>query len=566
MEIKIEKIKIIDRKEGKYGEYRFKSGINIINGNNKSGKSSLVKSIMYALGYEVIKWDPNYNIDDMIFILSLNADNKKIELIRYKNNYIINNILYSQSEYRVKLYKFLKLSYQLLTKTASVIPYPTDLFMFHYIDQDTSWSNKLFLNNHYRLNMYTSKNRIHELNKVYENYIGIKNYEINHMELNIIELNKEIKILTDNRSKIEFTIKELKKEFKEFISIDLDDFKYEIKKLECKLKNIYIEQNKVKYNIFYLSQKVRDIEFEITDLKRIYENLKSKQSLTRNLICNTCNSHINTDMFLKKYQIENDITTIFDLYNEMIIKKKNNENKIEKEKEKIINLKNDFNEIKALLFTRKNNITLREAFESSTNIDNDRKLNELINKIDEDILNKNREVRRVKEGLKLYKDGNAKINDEVINSYNMKLDEINLLFTKLTLEKYKDKFMKFDVNETGSTDNLTYTTLYYIYLYILSNSSNNIKLPFILDTIIKTQYDKESKLNLNRLVNEKILKLDNQIIYSYTEEEYLKIDKQLNFNEIKLSGSKRICYSLNGDIENEIMDLIIEKISEIDGG
>ncbi|WP_425642229.1 AAA family ATPase [Marinomonas gallaica] len=54
--LKLEKFKIVlNTTDGEYGfECEFKSGLNIVRGNNSSGKSTLVNSLIYSLGMEEI--------------------------------------------------------------------------------------------------------------------------------------------------------------------------------------------------------------------------------------------------------------------------------------------------------------------------------------------------------------------------------------------------------------------------------------------------------------------------------------------------------------------------------
>ncbi|MFE4122920.1 AAA family ATPase [Priestia sp. YIM B13486] len=49
----IEKLIVISDNEQKSKEINFEKGLNIIIGKNKTGKSSLIKSIFYAFGCEV---------------------------------------------------------------------------------------------------------------------------------------------------------------------------------------------------------------------------------------------------------------------------------------------------------------------------------------------------------------------------------------------------------------------------------------------------------------------------------------------------------------------------------
>ena len=171
MEMKIKKIKIIELEKGKFGEYSFSEGVNIINGGNGSGKSSLIKSIMYCLGYEIKNWSTNFKVNGMIFELNITVNGKEYSLKRFREYFILNNKIMKLLEYREKILKCLniKLKLSLSKANSEVIPYPTDILMYNYLDQDSSWDGKIFYNNHKNYSMYAKK----ELEKVLSYYLGI---------------------------------------------------------------------------------------------------------------------------------------------------------------------------------------------------------------------------------------------------------------------------------------------------------------------------------------------------------------------------------------------------------
>ena len=357
MEIKLNKFKLIELSTEKYGEFIFSPQTTVITGKNSSGKSSLIKSITHTVGYVVKNWDPNFDKNKFLFCLDLSIDGRKIELVRYRNKFIFNNKVYEEKEYRMELYRCLNLSFELFVQgEVPIIPTPTDLFMYNYIDQDTSWSGKLFYNNHDNPRRYVTKSKENELNKIYKDYIGIKNYEINILEIEEREIKKKIELLKENKEKLEYTKKELNDKKENIVSININDFKYQIKQLEKRLSKIYVEENKIKYNIFSLSQKLRNIEVEILDLDRLYNDLKEKEKLTKNFVCQTCSSKLTHEMFLNKYQIGNEINSLFEIYSEMIEKKEKIEKKITKEKNNLDIVKKELEDLETVLLTKKRSL------------------------------------------------------------------------------------------------------------------------------------------------------------------------------------------------------------------
>ena len=367
MEMKIKKIKIIEFEKGKFGEYFFSEGVNIINGGNGSGKSSLIKSIMYCLGYEIKNWSTNFKVNGMIFELNITVNGKEYSLKRFREYFILNNKIMKLLEYREKILKCLniKLKLSLSKANSEVIPYPTDILMYNYLDQDSSWDGKIFYNNHKNYSMYTKK----ELEKILSYYLGISNDFINELILKESDLKRKSDSLKQNIEKLEYSQKILNYDEENKISLDINDFEFEIKELEKKLKNIYNEENIIKYKIFDTTKKIQDIDLDIRELEVIYSELKGKNKKMEKFICKTCNSKINQEMFLKKYDIEKDMYSIFSIYELQIKEKEKLVKKLEKCTQENENIKKELFKIENILKTKKENISLKEVIESKSKIE-----------------------------------------------------------------------------------------------------------------------------------------------------------------------------------------------------
>ena len=560
MEMKIKKIKIIEFEKGKFGEYFFSEGVNIINGGNGSGKSSLIKSIMYCLGYEIKNWSTNFKVNGMIFELNITVNGKEYSLKRFREYFILNNKIMKLLEYREKILKCLniKLKLSLSKANSEVIPYPTDILMYNYLDQDSSWDGKIFYNNHKNYSMYTKK----ELEKILSYYLGISNDFINELILKESDLKRKSDSLKQNIEKLEYSQKILNYDEENKISLDINDFEFEIKELEKKLKNIYNEENIIKYKIFDTTKKIQDIDLDIRELEVIYSELKGKNKKMEKFICKTCNSKINQEMFLKKYDIEKDMYSIFSIYELQIKEKEKLVKKLEKCTQENENIKKELFKIENILKTKKENISLKEVIESKSKIEGIKKINEFLNKFKKENNLIQVEIKELSKKIRKERDKMKILTAEYKNKFNTLLDEINLLFEKIDLEQMKDKFLDFSkMPDTGAAKNLYYMSIYFVYWKLLDESSI-IKIPFILDTIIKDEMDISNKKNISKLIEENVLTLENQIIFGYTEKANIVLKNRYN-NVIDLASKERVCDKEITEIEEKVLEFVQKKIKEL---
>ena len=78
--LKIRAIKLeVNTTSGLYGaEFSFTKGLNIIRGDNSTGKSSLFQSILYALGFEELLGGKNEKI--------MQSEIKRLKILKHRGN------------------------------------------------------------------------------------------------------------------------------------------------------------------------------------------------------------------------------------------------------------------------------------------------------------------------------------------------------------------------------------------------------------------------------------------------------------------------------------------------
>ena len=127
---------------------KFFKGFNVItSSNNHVGKSSLLKSLYYALGAEV-EFDGTWDKNSKIYIVAFTIDNKKFKIIRFLKRFALFNddklVLLTDS-----VSKDLTKEFEYLFDFGVYLPNRNDnkvelappvfTFMPYYIDQDRGW-------------------------------------------------------------------------------------------------------------------------------------------------------------------------------------------------------------------------------------------------------------------------------------------------------------------------------------------------------------------------------------------------------------------------------------------
>lgn len=559
MDILIKKFKIIEIPTRKYNEFNFTNGINIISGKNKHGKSTLTKSIMHTLGFEVKKWANDYKTNDFLYKIILQIEESEYSIIRYKNYFIVDDKIMDLKKYRVFLSEILNIKIRFKHKSDNnevneIIPYPSDIFLYSYIDQDSSFNEILYKNN-YKNYFYQSN----EWKNMFKYYVGIYNEDLYNLEKEYHDLGKEIGNLNKKIKDMKEWILSLGIKEEDYISIDENEFKEEIKIFTEKILEITNKKNQLELKKLVETSKLRSKELEKLNLEFIYSNLEE------DVTCQLCHSKID-DTFIEYYKKELNKQYVLESYSLCLeeIEKINNE--IEKLDKSIDEIANKLKIIKNLKGNKEKYFQLDDIIKKNANLRIIININTLIKEMSDNILTKQALYNDLREKISKIK-GNLKIkNDEINDYYKEELKRISKYFLKSELDSFQDKFLDFNVKGTGASVLLKKISLYFVYTQILIKYSK-IKFPLIWDSIIKEAIDGENDKDLNDFVNNEIFNLSTQIIFtniSGTTKD-IKITKE-DVNIINISNRGEllnyICFLDNTTVENKEIDKIFKLFSE----
>lgn len=300
----IKKLIVISQIESRSLEVRFKEGLNIILGGNKTGKSSIIKSIFTTFGCECTKNESDWKKLISYYMLFFQYGDKQLLIVRQEKTFQIfqiNNDYYSCiietekfHEYSNCLMELLEIKMPCISKNGETLNItPPLLFRFQYIDQDDGW-NKIG-------ESFGNAKYIKDWKKNTESYVCgylTDKYYILQAEKETIKLEKENKQREVNNNTA--FVSQIRDSIKVVNETNYNSFE----ELSSNIENLIKETEEMRKNQYLLSYKIKDLENEIYvnqhKLKivehSINETQKDIQFAMANedeLVCPTCGSVFN---------------------------------------------------------------------------------------------------------------------------------------------------------------------------------------------------------------------------------------------------------------------------------
>lgn len=191
----IKKLIVISDKEEKSKELHFNKGLNIIAGTNKTGKSSLIKSIFYTLGCEV-KFESEWKSLIDKYLLYFQYGSEEYCITREVKKFRIfkgEDLLYTSDsfhDYSEEIMRIFGVNMDCITNDGKELSItPPLLFRFQYIDQDKGWDTigQSFTNMKYIKDWKGNTNKY---------VVGFQDDEFYRLKKKKVKLKKEIDDLT----------------------------------------------------------------------------------------------------------------------------------------------------------------------------------------------------------------------------------------------------------------------------------------------------------------------------------------------------------------------------------
>ncbi|WP_119326709.1 hypothetical protein [Companilactobacillus musae] len=531
----IKKLIIMDYKEKKAQSFQFDDHINIITSKMSStGKSSLIKSIFYSLGFDIKKFPNEWNSNQMLFKEYIDIDGNEHSILRNKNYFKVDNEkIFSYKDYAKWLASQMdfELEIQLSKSKRFESVYPTEMLLMNYIDQDKSWDGYLYKNVSDSLNRYGSSKAVKE---IVDYDLGISNKEIIQLKDKKTSFNKQKK---DKESELT-TLNKLNDDFKSkyeenVVPIDLEKVKKDLEnqKVQMEISNKEINKSYSKiHNIrSKISIKFQDIE-ELNKIKNQNAN-RIKKISNKNGECSYCHSKLTVEQSLSRLELNNNIFDIqFD-----ILKKQNELNLLKKEEsslQKELDSKiKKFDVLGNEEKFAKDKSNMDKYIDIQVSKEIQRKYSNQITNSLEEIEQTKKEINKLSYQIsKLNKQMNNK-KREIITYFDEQLTELSINLSEPKISNIKFGDFK-EIEGSGTENNRAILGAYLSYFRTL-NCYGNHQFPFGLDSVIKTEIDGVSLNEIYKAVEHYFLELDNQIFFVALEENLDSI--KTNYKKIELT-------------------------------
>ncbi|MEC0105363.1 hypothetical protein P4H27_00255 [Paenibacillus taichungensis] len=512
----INSIVIYDYIKNKINQFNFGPQTNIlVSETNKVGKSSLIKSLYFSLGYGVKIWPQDWDIQNMMFQINITNKNRQHTVTRHKNLFYIDSSseVLNEKDYSKWLQDLLDIEIKLKDKKEKLLSdvYASEVLLPFYIDQDKSWNGYLYSKSSDSFARYSST-----VKSIFDFYFQISDEILIDLELQKSVIEAE---LSNTQKKIEaFTLL-----ISEHAPSLYTDTKIINKENVAGFTVKYLEKiNRLNNTVSPINNQIIEIESKINELSRDISELdKLKKAYGFRISeikyeCIHCNSKLTVEQSLTRLKIRNNLYEIVNRMNQ----KKNDRTKLEKQKDNILVnkevimdtiLKNDeivqetkdFNSIETYI---EEQVTQKVAYNFMS--------------IEEELINeqykKSDAIKEIsKQIAKVKKIGNQKKVEvkgrylELINEYERHLKDVKLD----DIEFYNFK----EVNGSGMDSNTKLLALYTLYSNLLDEFAN-VKIPFAMDSFIKNESSSDLKEKMFGFLSKYYLSIDGQTFFSIIKE------------------------------------------------
>ncbi|MCT4377651.1 hypothetical protein EFM21_00460 [Leuconostoc falkenbergense] len=511
--MKINSLEIVDVKNKEANKFTFSDNVNlIVSKKNGGGKSSLIKSIYYALGFDILNFPENWNFTDMYFVTELTIKDDSYKVIRQNNVFKIEDCdksldakQYSewlQDKLGDKIYLPNKYTENLETAyaTAFILPF--------YIDQDSSWHNSIYRGVSNTLGMYKNMPKA-----VFEALLGLSSVKIVESENEIIEAKRK-------QNKLKIAVDTLSDTFKKYENNNVvAEMNPELlnKEIHHYLSIMNDLSNKISDYKIKIIKKQSELDVQKQDLSELKELIKLNHNSYKHvkLECSYCHSKYTDDISLNRFDLENNRLEI-EMYTAQT------EKKVHDIEEDINKLFSNQNELKVHIKSVEEKIatskSLTDIHEYVDDLAKDKAAKELINilevqtnqlnVINSNLIDLKKELSRLKKSQKDRKKDLADRFNSVKNDVKMSLTDVDLT---------ERDFLQFQsMPGSGMRHNEKLLAYYLIYFKLLKDYSA-FDIPFGMDSFIKNESEESTLKTMFQAVEKFFFDSEKQCFFSLVE-------------------------------------------------
>ncbi|WYP27178.1 hypothetical protein NSQ54_03425 [Alkalihalobacillus sp. FSL W8-0930] len=551
---------IYDYINQKINKYNFTDQTNIlVSETNTIGKSSLMKSIYYCLGFNIKVWPTGWDSKQMVFQIKVSKNNRTHLITRQKDLFYIDeqNEILTEKEFSLWLQEFISLNIKLKDKKSKslVDVYSSEVLLPFYIDQDKSWNGFIFSKTSDSFSRYSNT-----VTSVIDFFFGINNNKIvnleiekNNLEGNLNNVTKKIEAfaLLQNEN-LQFTPPVYKIDHNENIQSDTilnsDQINYHL----SKINNISNNISEINRDQLSIETKINNANREISELTKLKQEYRKKFIEIKH-VCVHCNSKLTKEQSLTRLKLRNNNLEI----NEQLDLNKKSKKNYELKLKEIIERKNNL----LLEGSRLEDITEKNKQYTDLNYYIEDRVKQEFNnkyfKIEQELVyDKNELISNIsnlrKDIIKEKKRG-SELKKTIKKSYDELINEYERFFKDIKLDDIKFYTFK-EVTGSGIDSNKKMLALYTLYANLISQFSP-YNLPFAMDSFIKNETAINLKQQMFSFLSKYYLSINNQVFFSIIKENIQYINNTEDYNFINLD--KPILQDINEDNRSLLNSLYI---------
>ncbi len=547
----IKKLIVISQSESRSLEVPFKKGLNVILGGNKTGKSSIIKSIFTSLGCDCKKIEADWKKLISFYLLFFDYGEKEICIVRQEKKFQIfekldcdfNCIIETERfhEFSDCLMKLLEVDMPCISKQGKHFNItPPLLFRFQYIDQDDGWKN---IADSFK-NVAYVKDWKSNTNKYVCGYLDDKYYTLQTQRAEITikkeDKEKELEYNQNFVSQISSKLIQIENlQSVDEVTINIESSLVKLDELR-KLQYSYISDMNVLENSIYVNQhKLHTVEQNLVETKKDIEYAMSQDD---KLVCPFCGT-VYSNGLVEQLNITSDYAHCEKLIKEFNISISRAEDKLEDLKGKCRIISAEIKSIEQHIQDTQDLLSYSMFYKNKGQYEMYESCKGQLGILQKELNNYNMNIALIDDKIKEQKSQKrSKCIRESIENYCGKLaDEINIPRTYIKLRDFVQI-----IEHTGSdASRLVYMYQAALYLYNLDRDDSPFNF-FIVDTPNQQGQDADNLESLYKSF-ELFIPENGQVIVG-TERKTGLEDKASNVISLK---EKRRCLN-NTDYEKHI--------------
>lgn len=291
-EMYFKSILIADIKEKTARFQKFQKGFNVITSQeNHVGKSSMLKSLYYAMGAE-IDYDNIWDKNTKVYIVNICINEKNYTIARFQKGYALfeeNNLIlltksasYELPKKYKELFSFAVYLPNKETKKIELAP-PVFTFLPYYIDQDKGWSG--LYDSFSNLNQYKKNDRIKSLYY----HLNIYNRETIELMAQRDRIKEKKEELKEKEEKIRITLQALLEETQNLLPADnLDELERNLQIPKENISILVLELGNLRNKIQTLETTMAQHEHQLEIIQE-YKKIKINTEIeNKQMMLHTC--------------------------------------------------------------------------------------------------------------------------------------------------------------------------------------------------------------------------------------------------------------------------------------